>query len=73
MGFIFIKDWACNSSIFFYDEGTRKIIPNLTFSGGYKFVFDSGFTLSPFLGIFVPIINFSDHFPVIGLYIGYSW
>jgi len=72
-GIYFYQGLGMQFFYFFYDEGTRKIIPNLTFSGGYKFVFDSGFTLSPFLGIFVPIINFSTYSPVIGLYIGYSW
>jgi hypothetical protein len=54
------------------------VIPHLILTFGYKYIDKKGFTLDPFLGskILPHFFLFSSgvpFFPVLGLYLGYSW
>jgi hypothetical protein len=55
------------------------IIPHLILTFGYKYIDKKGFTLDPFLGLRIILSDLlltssvPAHFPVVGLYLGYSW
>jgi hypothetical protein len=47
----------------------ERVIPNLIFTVGYKYISGKGITIDPFLAIKFPYIPI----PALGLYLGYSW
>ncbi len=47
----------------------ERVIPNLIFTVGYKYISRKGITIDPFLAIKFPYIPI----PALGLYLGYSW
>ena len=47
----------------------ERVIPNLIFTVGYKYISRKGITIDPFLAIKFPYIPL----PALGLYLGYSW
>jgi hypothetical protein len=47
----------------------ERIIPNLIFTIGYKYISSGGITIDPFLALKFPYIPI----PASGLYLGYSW
>jgi hypothetical protein len=53
-------------------EQERALEPSLILTAGYKFIFRNGFTVDPFAGIRIFILE-AFPFPAVGLYLGYSW
>jgi len=84
-GFYFYQGiaWGWINLLFLPEERYRKIaryIPNLILLGGYKYVFRSGFTIDPFLGLRAAYGFFGDvnlgPFGIwrdLGVYLGYTW
>jgi hypothetical protein len=84
-GFYFYQGiaWGWINLLFLPEERYKKIaryIPNLILVGGYKYVFRSGFTIDPFLGLraaygFLGDVNLGPFgiWRDLGVYLGYTW